>query len=54
MCVSRVHNEEMVLFERDSPKLNCCCAIALRKGCGPSFFGETTVIGISYLDAVQL
>lgn len=45
---------EMVQLQRDSPKLNVFCAISRRKVYGPFFFGEATVTGTSYLDALQL
>lgn len=44
---------EMVQLQRDSPKLNVFCAISRRKVYGPFFFGEATVTGASYLDALQ-
>jgi hypothetical protein len=36
--------------QRDSSKLNVFWAISRRKVCGPCFFVENTVTGISYLD----
>ncbi|KAJ4433763.1 hypothetical protein ANN_16075 [Periplaneta americana] len=44
---------EMVQLQQDSPKLNSFCAISRRKIYGPFFFGEATVTGASYLDALQ-
>ncbi|XP_023211332.1 uncharacterized protein LOC111614181 [Centruroides sculpturatus] len=46
--------QEMVQLKRDYPKLNVFCAISQQKVYGPFFFGEATVTGVSYLDALQL
>ncbi|GFW46521.1 uncharacterized protein TNCV_4812081 [Trichonephila clavipes] len=40
--------------QRDFTKLNIFCAISRRKVYGPFVFGEPTVTGSAYLDAVQL
>jgi len=39
---------------RDSPKVNVFCAISIQKVYGPFFFAEETVIGMTYLDMLQL
>jgi hypothetical protein len=40
--------------QRDSPKVNVCCAISSQKVYGPFFFAEQIVTGITYLDMLQL
>jgi len=40
--------------QRDSPKVNVCCAISNQKMYGPFFFAEETVTGTTYLDMLQL
>jgi hypothetical protein len=39
---------------RDLPEVNMICAISSYKDYGPFFFTEQTVIGINYLDILQL
>jgi hypothetical protein len=41
---------EVMEHERDSPKLNVCCALTSDSVIGPFFFEETTVTGASYLN----
>jgi len=41
-------------YVRDSPKVNLFCAVSSCKVYGPFFFTEPTVIGINYLDMLQL
>jgi len=43
-----------VQHQRDSPKVNVFCAISIQKVYGPFFFTEGTVIGMTYLDMLQL
>jgi hypothetical protein len=43
-----------VKHQRDSPKVNVFCAISSQKVYGSSFFAEETVIGMTYLDMLQL
>jgi len=43
-----------VEHQRDSPKGNVFCAISSPKVYGPFFFAEETVIGMTYLDMLQL
>jgi hypothetical protein len=43
-----------VEHQRDSPKVNVFCAISSQKQYSPFFFAEETVIGITYLDILQL
>ncbi|GFV94395.1 uncharacterized protein TNCV_3352331 [Trichonephila clavipes] len=45
---------EVLESQRDSPKLNVFCAIPWRKMYWPFIFGEPTVIGSAYLDALKL
>ncbi|GFX26979.1 uncharacterized protein TNCV_1841511 [Trichonephila clavipes] len=45
---------EVLESQRDSPKLNVFCLISRRKVSGSFVFGETTVTGSAYLDALQL
>jgi len=39
-----------VEHQRDSPKVNVFCAISSQNVCGPFFFAEETVTGVTYLD----
>jgi len=43
-----------VEHQRDSPKVNVFCAISSQKVYGPFFSAEETVIGMTYLDMLQL
>jgi hypothetical protein len=43
-----------VEHQHDSPKVNVFCAISSQKVYGPFFFAEETVIGMTYLDMLQL
>ncbi|GFV32034.1 uncharacterized protein TNCV_1688071 [Trichonephila clavipes] len=45
---------EVLELQRDSPKLNAFCSISRRKVYGPFIFGEASMTGSTYLDALQL
>jgi hypothetical protein len=41
-------------IERDSAKVNACCASSCSEVLGPLFFAEQTVTAMTYLDMLQL
>jgi hypothetical protein len=57
-CSVRIWGSEnphaYVEHQHDSPKVNMFCAISSQKVCGPFFFAEETVTGMTYLNMLQL
>jgi len=57
-CNARIWGSEnphvYVEHQRDPPKVNVFCAICSQKVCGPFFFAEETITGMTYLDVLQL
>jgi len=57
-CIVRIWGSEnphtYVEHRRDSPKVIVFCTISSQKVCGPCFFAEETITGMTYLDMLQL